>query len=153
MNYLYGSSGANTAGVITNVGETGRTDLVDVFVKGIEGVSRYPSATGTGDMLRVNRGLQLGSPAAAVEGWPLNGRKITDDVVKTALTFVAECKVLTEYGNYDVSSIWSNHANLVSTNNCALTSGASETATTGGTGVYDGAKFPYLDLPWSAWGD
>lgn len=148
MNFLYGSAGANTAGVITNVAETGRTDLVEVFVTGIKGVSRYPDATGSGDMIRVNRDLVIGS---AIEGWPLNGRKITDNVVKTALTFVAECKVLTEFGNYDVSTLFTTHINASTTNNCALTSGTTETATTGGTGVYDNSKFPYLDLPFSAW--
>ena len=151
MNVLYGSSGGNTKNVISDVGLDNRTDLVDVFVKGIDGVNRYPSASGTGDMIRVNRDLKIGG--AAIEGWPLNGRKITDNVVKTSLTFVAECKVLTEYGNYDVSGIWSNHTKATTTNNCALDSGASETATVGGTGVYDGAKFPYLDLPHSAWGE
>ena len=112
----------------------------------------YPDATGTGDMIRVNRALDLGG--GAVEGWPLNGRKITDNVVKTALTFLAECKVLTEFGDFDVSSIFPKHI-VAKTNpvgapiNCHLDSFATETATTGGTN--DATVFPYLDLPWSAW--
>ena len=148
LNKLYGSAGLNTPSVITDIGATGRTDLVHVFVTGVEGISKYPNATGAGDMVRVNRGLKIGGND--IEGWPLNGRKIDDNVVKTTLTFLAECKVLTEFGNYDVSSVWSNHKNATTTNNCALESGTSELATAGNTG-YDKTKFPYVDVPWSAW--
>lgn len=152
LNALYGSKGTTVAGGITDISLEGRTDLVEVFVTGIKGISQYPSAAGAGDMLRVNRGLTIGG--GAIEGWPLNGRKITDNVVKTALTFLAECKVLTEFGDYDVSSLFAKHT-VAKTSptapplNCHLDSFTSETATTGGTN--DATKFPYLDLPWSAW--
>ncbi len=152
LNALYGSAGSTAAGGITDISLEDRTDLVQVFVTGIKGVSMYPDATGTGDMIRVNRALDLGG--GAVEGWPLNGRKITDNVVKTALTFLAECKVLTEFGDFDVSSIFPKHI-VAKTNpvgapiNCHLDSFATETATSGGTN--DATVFPYLDLPWSAW--
>lgn len=149
LNALYGSAGSTAAGAITDISLEDRTDLVQVFVTGIKGVSMYPDATGSGDMIRVNRALDLGG--GAVEGWPLNGRKIDDKVVKTALTFLAECKVLTEFGNFDVSSIFPKHVVPVDGGkiNCALDSFATETATSGGTN--DATVFPYLDLPWSAW--
>lgn len=156
LNALYGSAGSTVKGGITDITKTGRTDLVTVFVTGIEGISKYPSATGTGDMLRVNRGY-------AAEAWPLNGRTLTNNVVKTALTFLAECKTLegtnetTLDGQVDLEAAGfknhtvSNRAAQVPIN-CLLDSFAgNETPTTGGTGVYDIAKFPYLDLPWSAW--
>lgn len=149
LNALYGSNGSTAKGAITDMSLEDRTDLVQVFVTGIKGVSMYPDASGSGDMIRVNRGLDLGG--GGVEGWPLNGRTITDNVVKTALTFLAECKVLTEFGDFDVSSIFPKHtvAKTGGPLNCALDSFTSETPTSGGSN--DATKFPYLDLPWSAW--
>ena len=149
LNALYGSSGSTVAGGITNISLEDRTDLVQVFVTGIKDVSMYPNAKGSGDMIRVNRGLEIGAP---IEGWPLNGRKITDNVVKTALTFLAECKVLTEFGDFDVSTLFPKHTvpkTPAPPLNCHLDSFVSETPTTGGSN--DATKFPYLDLPWSAW--
>jgi hypothetical protein len=156
LNALYGSAGSTVAGGITDIGKTGRTDLVTVFVTGIDGISKYPGATGTGDMLRVNRGY-------AAEAWPLNGRTLKNNVVKTALTFLAECKTLEGTnetaldGQVDLAAAGftnhtvSNRAAQVPIN-CLLDSFAgAETPTSGGTGIYDSTKFPYLDLPWSAW--
>ena len=156
LNALYGSNGSTVKGGITDIGKTNRTDLVTVFVTGIKGISQYPDAKGAGDMLRVNRGY-------AAESWPLNGRTLTNNVVKTALTFLAECKTLegTGVGALDgqvdlaaagfTNHTVSNRAEQVPIN-CLLDSFApAEAATTGGTGVYDSAKFPYVDVPWSAW--
>ena len=156
LNALYGSSGSTVAGGITDIGKTGRTDLVTVFVTGIDGISKYPSATGAGDMIRVNRGF-------AAESWPLNGRTLTNNVVKTALTFLAECKTLEGTGvtalDGQVDLAAAGFTNHTVTNraaqvplNCLLDSFAgADAATTGGTSVYDATKFPYVDLPWSAW--
>lgn len=150
LNLLYGSDGATAKGLITDIGTESRSDLVDVFVAGVTGVSKYPDATGTGDMLRVNRSLDLGG--GYVEGWPLNGRKLTDRVVKTALTFLAECKVLPTFGNFDISGIWANHKNTIDKANCALSDvgdDIADDATAGGTGQL--TDFPYVDLPHGAY--
>lgn len=148
LNILYAPS------VITALTETGRQDLVDVFVFGIKAgttnVSRHPDASATGgDMIRVNRALDLGG--GYVEGWPLNGRKLTDDIVKTTLTFLADCKVLTEYGDFDVSGIWSNHDVAKTTPagapyNCYLDDGVTaDDDVAGGTAQL--ADFPYVGQP------
>ncbi len=148
LNILYAPS------VITKLTESGRQDLVDVFVFGIKAgatnVSRHPDASATGgDMIRVNRALDLGG--GYVEGWPLNGRKLTDDIVKTTLTFLADCKVLTEYGDFDVSGIWANHA-VAKTDpagapyNCYLDDGVTaDDVVAGGTAQL--TTFPYVGQP------
>lgn len=156
LNALYGTSGSTVAGGITNITTTSRTDLVTVFVTGIDGISKYPGATGAGDMIRVNRGY-------AAEAWPLNGRTLKNNVVKTALTFLAECKTLEGTnetaldGQVDLAA--AGFTNHTVTNraaqvplNCLLDSFAGDdTATARGSATYDPAKFPYLDLPHSAW--
>ncbi|NDE15875.1 DUF4331 domain-containing protein [bacterium] len=156
LNALYGTGGSTVNGGITNISTTGRTDLVTVFVTGIDGISKYPGATGAGDMIRVNRGF-------AAEAWPLNGRTLTNNVVKTALTFLAECKTLEGTGvtaldgQVDLAAAgFTNHTvanrSAAVPINCLLDSFAgADTPTTGGTGIYDATKFPYVDAPWSAY--
>ncbi|CAL9410796.1 hypothetical protein SUDANB176_01661 [Streptomyces sp. enrichment culture] len=70
-----------------------RDDLVDVFLKGVEGLNRPPHVTPS-EMLRLNTSIE---PAAEPErlgvldgdnaGFP-NGRRLTDDVIDAALQVV-----------------------------------------------------------------
>lgn len=169
------TKGLTADGLITKVKEgsdkvdaNARGDLVDAFVTGIKGVSRHPNAggvaddgaikafTGSGDMIRVNRNLNLGAP---VEGWPLNGRKLGDDVVATALQFLANCKVLTQYGDFDISSLWPGFHDVAKPTsgivpaNCLLDDFVTRGDATPGSGSNNGiiAEFPYIDLPHSSY--
>jgi hypothetical protein len=202
LNLLYGT-GLASAGItdgvtvpssvfgrafIDDIGLTGRQDLVDVFVTGISGVSKHPSASAKGgDMIRVNKALTAGAlgitadgdgnaiPAGtSIEGWPLNGRPLEDDVVNTALTFLAECKFLSGLNvvratkldlKYDLSGIWSNHdvglptGTISATNlapaNCLLNDFVTQPDKTPGSASENGvvSTFPYVDLPHSSYYD
>ena len=173
---------------IDDIGTTGRQDLVDVFVTGITGVSKHPSGSATGgDMVRVNKALNAGAlgitadgdgnaiPADTyIEGWPLNGRTLEDDVVNTALTFLAECKFLSGLNvvratkldlKYDLAGIWANHdvplpsgtisASNLAPANCLLNDFVTQPDATPGSASTNGitANFPYIDLPHSAYYD
>jgi len=199
LNLLYGTgAGIQSDGVtvpssvfgrtfIEDIGLSGRQDLVDVFIAGITGVTKHPSATGAGDMIRVNKGLTAGAlgittdgdggaiPAGTIiEGWPLNGRVLEDDVVNTALTFLAECKFLAGLAivkavkldlKYDLQPIWSNHdvglptgtigASNLAPANCLLDDFVTQPDATPGSASTTGtlAAFPYVDLPHGAYYD
>lgn len=173
---------------IDDIGASERTDLVDVFVTGINGVSRHPNGSATGgDMIRVNKALTAGAlqitadgdgnpiPADTyIEGWPLNGRPLEDDVVNTSLTFLAECKFLSGLNvvratkldlKYDLSGIWANHdvglptgtisASNLAPANCLLNDFVTQPDATPGSASTNGvvANFPYIDLPHSSYYD
>jgi hypothetical protein len=83
-------------------------------------------------MIRTNLDLPI--------GWP-NGRALKDDVVKTALIVLAECKVdAYGIGKYGPETI-----------NCNLDDGVTEDdKTLGGSRITD--TFPYVGIPHSSYG-
>jgi hypothetical protein len=164
LNVLYGatnSSGVQIAADLINpIDEDNRTDLVAAFVTGIPNVNKHPSATATGgDMIRVNLGL-----ADAQQHWPLSGRQLKDDVVASALSFLAQCDELRVGDSTGLGGFLGAHSNPYgkTTNvtggspnkaNCYLddfiSSGDdSDGATAGSHGVI--STFPYVDAPFSS---
>jgi hypothetical protein len=88
MNALYG-------GALETVSETGRTDLVTIFLTGIPGVNQQTNSGSTpSEQLRLNvaiaptanacQGDRLGAIAGDFAGFP-NGRRLEDDVTDIAL--------------------------------------------------------------------
>ena len=149
LNSLYGSTGQTQQGLITNIEETNRTDLVSAFVDGLPSINRHPDAKqNAGDMIRVNLDF-------ALQEWPLSGRGLKEDVVKIALGFLAQCKKLTgntgepanPFGKVDPPS-----PGIVPAN-CLLDDGVLADDPTPGrpAGLNPTGTFPYLDLPFSAY--
>jgi hypothetical protein len=132
LNSLYGKSSGAIAKLLEPIDETNRTDLVAAFVTGIPGINAIPRATGAGDMIRTN----LDMPSV----WP-NGRGLTDDVVKTALIVLAQCRVEAYgIGKYGPQTI-----------NCNLDDGiTADDRTLGGAGQT--STFPYVGIPHSSYG-
>lgn len=152
LNALYAGDSALTAkGLITKIDEEGRDDLVAAFVTGLPGINKFPDATGSGDMIRVN--LDFG-----IQEWPLSGRGLKDDVVNAALTFLAQCKKLmanstkpdNPFGKVDPPV---DAAASPVPANCLLDDFiTADTPTPGNPGMVPLATFPYMDLPYSAYG-
>lgn len=180
LNTLYGpANDLSTVGdFITKIDEEDRWDLVTAFVTGLPGINRHPSlptdtnyADKGGDMIRVNTGF-------AVQEWPLSGRNLKDNTVKSALSFLAQCKKLSglntltitspndypdnPFGKVDhpAAADVSNVPSLIPAN-CLLddfvtadtkTTGAPADGADTSVGFRPGVDFPYLDVPYGAYG-
>ncbi len=123
-----------------------RTDLVTVFLKGIDGVNQ-PRNVVAGEMLRLNTSIAatavatqnpLGVAAGDLAGYP-NGRRLADDVVDLSLrvSMGALC-VLT--GSTDTLKVGCRPSDAPA-GGLALTDGVRKTA------ANFGAAFPYLTTP------
>lgn len=139
LNALYAKPNGATAPILEPIDATGREELYTAFNLGLPGINQIVEhSTGRvleGDMLRVN--------LAAPIGWP-NGRTLKDDIVKTELIVVAQCKLtLTPtltIGKYASSTV-----------NCNLDDGVTaDDLTLGGSGQT--ASFPYVGIPHSSYG-
>jgi Domain of unknown function (DUF4331) len=82
---------------VLNAKQSGRGDLVQIFVSGIPGLTRSKTLTGPGEMLRLNTATpvtpadsrsDLGVVGNDPQGFP-NGRRVTDDVTDIELTAVS----------------------------------------------------------------
>lgn len=180
LNTLYGTSNAlsTVPGFITDIDLKDRWDMVTAFVTGLPGINRHPNlptatnyATTGGDMIRVNT-------AFGIQEWPLSGRNLKDDTVKSALSFLAQCKKLSglktvtisspadypdnPFGKVDhpVAPDVSNVPSLIPAN-CLLddfvsadtkTTGAPADGADASVGFRPGVDFPYLDVPYGAYG-
>lgn len=148
LNGLYGPEGSTSAGFITKIDETDRTDMVAAFIDGVSGVNKHPDGVANaGDMLRVN--LSYGT-----QEWPLSGRGLDNDVVKALLVFLAQCRV------YAANSPMDNHPSSRPfgkvdegvTANCIVDDGVlADDATLGRGSFIPRLNFPYLDLPSSGY--
>jgi hypothetical protein len=82
-------------GILTDIPESGRMDLVTVFLTGIPTVTQPPAGAAPSEVLRLNVTIPpsanpnpLGIPAGDFQGYP-NGRRLADDVTDIALRAVA----------------------------------------------------------------
>ncbi len=149
LNFLYaGAAGATVPNFITAIKEDGRADLVAAFVDGLPNINKIPgSIENAGDMIRVNK-------AFGIQEWPLSGRQLKDDVVKAALTFLAQCTKLmantgtpvNPYGEVEPPTVGLSPANCLLDD--FVTAGD---ATPGGTTNGLIAAFPYIDAPHSSY--
>jgi hypothetical protein len=123
-----------------------RTDLVTVFLKGIEGLNQ-PSNVVPSEMLRLNTSIPptpittqspLGVAAGDNAGFP-NGRRPADDVVDLSLR-VAMGALCTLTGQNDALKVGCSPSDAPA-GGAALTDGVRKTA-----GEYM-ARFPYLNTP------
>ena len=123
-----------------------RTDLLTVFLKGIEGVNQ-PKNVKTGELLRLNTGTPvtaaatqnpLGVAAGDLAGFP-NGRRPADDVVDLSLR-VAMGALCVLTGATDTLKVGCKPSDAPA-GGLALTDGVRKTA------ANFGAAFPYLTTP------
>ena len=103
-----------------------RNDLVSVFLTGIEGVNKVPNGK-PAEVLRLNT-----NTAPADVAWP-NGRKLSDDVIDTALKAVA--------GGYALTPDFNKAPNN------AVTDGVD------GNDAPFRTDFPYQATPWQGFGE
>ena len=133
LNDLYSKPNGATAPILEPMNATGRSEVRLAYLSGIPELNQIAGVSG--DMIRIN----INQPV----GWP-NGRSLTDDVVKTALGVLAECRIpLTPsltIGRYDANTI-----------NCNLDDGVpADDVTLGGSGIPQ--SFPYVGMPHSSYG-